>query len=404
MERKRVAPKYWIQIKGRLYARLQYKNEMGKYQVKYRPISDKRTARTVVEDMRRELNVYGEESFKAEKLEFEQLLATYEKGELTEATFQSGIKVKGRRSISAVRSAIKPLREYFGKKRIRLIRPIDIKAYKDLRLNTPVEVEVNERTTAFDKKTGKEKTVVKKVIRSHQRKIASINRELELLRAILNYAVQNEWLIKNPFALTKGIISKAAEAQRDRVLSNEEEQRLLDVCVERKTHLRPLLICALDTAMRRGEIFKMRWEDIDLRKNEIQIPQTNTKTEVARTVGVTKRLREEFETLWEASSKDLIKTVFGITNTIKTSFKSACEEAKIENFRFHDCRHTATTRMIASGSPHTEVMKITGHSQLKTFLRYLNITPETTNRVASNLDNYLTHNQFSADGISETVK
>ncbi len=59
--------------------------------------------------------------------------------------------------------------------------------------------------------------------------------------------------------------------------------------------------------------------------------------------------------------------------------------------------------MIASGSPHTEVMKITGHSQLKTFLRYLNITTETTNRVASNLDDYLTDNQFSADGISETV-
>jgi integrase len=95
--------------------------------------------------------------------------------------------------------------------------------------------------------------------------------------------------------------------------------------------------------------------------------------------------------------------VFGITNTIKTSFKSACEEAEISDFRFHDCRHTATTRMIASGSPHTEVMKITGHSQLKTFLRYLNITPETTNRVASNLDNYLTDNQLSTDAVSEIV-
>jgi integrase len=128
----------------------------------------------------------------------------------------------------------------------------------------------------------------------------------------------------------------------------------------------------------------MRWKDIDLLKNEIYIPQTNTKTEVTRTVAVSRRLRKEFEILWEASSKDLDSTVFGITSTIKTSFRSACEEAGIVGFRFHDCRHTATTRMIASGSPHTEVMKITGHSQLKTFLRYLR--PETTNRVASNLD------------------
>jgi integrase len=220
---------------------------------------------------------------------------------------------------------------------------------------------------------------------------------------MLNYAVQNEWLLKNPFVLAKGIISKAAEVERDRVLSFDEEKRLLEVCVNRKAHLRPLLICALDTAMRRGEIFKMRWNDIDLQKNEIYIPQTNTKTEVARTVGVSRRLRKEFELLWETSSKDLSKTVFGITNTIKTAFKSACEEAEIEDFRFHDCRHTATTRMIASGSPHTEVMKITGHSQLKTFLRYLNITLETTNRVASNLDTYLTENQFPTVTVSETI-
>ncbi len=59
--------------------------------------------------------------------------------------------------------------------------------------------------------------------------------------------------------------------------------------------------------------------------------------------------------------------------------------------------------MIASGSLHTEVMKITGHSQLKTFLRYLNVTPETTNRVASNLETYLTVKQLAIDAASETI-
>jgi hypothetical protein len=54
--------------------------------------------------------------------------------------------------------------------------------------------------------------------------------------------------------------------------------------------------------------------------------------------------------------------------------------------------------MVASGSPHTEVMKITGHSQMKTFLRYLNITSETTNRVASKLDDYLEASK--SDGTS----
>jgi len=59
--------------------------------------------------------------------------------------------------------------------------------------------------------------------------------------------------------------------------------------------------------------------------------------------------------------------------------------------------------MISSGSPHTEVMKITGHSQLKTFLRYLNITSETTKKVASRLSDYVYEKQVVADTVSKEV-
>lgn len=129
----------------------------------------------------------------------------------------------------------------------------------------------------------------------------------------------------------------------------------------------------------------MTWKDVNFATNEIYIPQTNTKTEEARTVGITPRLRTELENLWEASPKDLELSVFGVGESIKTAWKTACKLANVADFRFHDCRHTATTRMITSGSPHTEVMKITGHSQIKTFLRYLNITSETANNVALRL-------------------
>ena len=156
--------------------------------------------------------------------------------------------------------------------------------------------------------------------------------------------------------------------------------------------------------MRRGEIFKMIWQDVNFEKNEINIPQTNTKTEDARIVGITPRLKDELIQLWQLSPKDQFGSVFGITATIKTSFTSACKDAEISDFRFHDCRHTATTRMIASGSPHTEVMKITGHSQLKTFLRYLNITTETANNVASRLNDYLAaRRQITVSEVSDQV-
>lgn len=202
--------------------------------------------------------------------------------------------------------------------------------------------------------------------------------------------------MENPFVRTKGIISKSAEYKRDRILSVEEEQRLLSVCIGRRIHIKPILICALDTGMRRKEMFTLKWRDVNFEKNEILIHMTNTKTEKERTVGITSRLRIELETLWENSPKDITGSVFGITDTIKTAFTSACLDANIKDFHLHDCRHTATTRMIASGSPHTEVMKITGHTQLKTFLRYLSITPETAKRCAMRLNDYLNENNIQS--------
>lgn len=119
MKRKRLAPKYWVELKGLLYARLQYKNEYGKYQTKYRPISNKRLARSVVEEMRQEFHLHGEELFKAEKLTFGELVDRYESTELIEATYQAGVKIRGRRSVGAAKSAVKPLREYLGRNAFR---------------------------------------------------------------------------------------------------------------------------------------------------------------------------------------------------------------------------------------------------------------------------------------------
>ena len=376
VKRKRTPPKYWVEIKGKLYARLQYKADNGKYQVKYKPITDKRTAKRAVEEMRRELETHGEETLHSDKMTFREFARLYEHAKLAPAILENGVKISGRKS--KIDWIVNSLVEYFGLKQIRSIKSRDLETFRNFKLNGITR-------------------------RGNKRKIASVNRELEVLRAMLNFAMQNEWIIKNPFTLTKGVISKAAEVERDRTLGFDEESRLLSVCVDKRSHLKPMLICALDTSMRRGEIFKMRWRDVSFESNEIVIPQTNTKTEESRIVGLTPRLREQLELLWEVSPKDETLLVFGITNTIKTAWKTACRLADVKDFRFHDCRHTATTRMIASGSPHTEVMKITGHSQLSTFLRYLNITPEMTGKVASRLDNYLTKKQFTIDTISEGV-
>lgn len=407
-KRKRSAPRYWVVQKGNLYARLQYEDDNGKRRTKYRKITDKRTAQKVVSEMRRELKEHGAETLHSDKMTFGDLAAEYERTKLVKATYSNGVKVSGKRSLAPLKSALKPITEHFERKAIRSIKLSDIDAYKNKRLQTPVDTVIKKEIETVDS-TGEKIIKIKSEKAQKPRAIASVNRELELLRTMLNFAVQNQWLIRNPFDLSKGMISKAAEVERDRVLSLDEEKRLLQACGERvvsykrngkeikmndkgagRKHLKPIITCALDTAMRRGEMFKMRWRDVNFMTGEIYIPQTNTKTEEARVVGMTARLRHELEQLWESSPKQPDGLVFGMVSTIKTAWESVCRTAEVENFRLHDCRHTATTRMIASGSPHTEVMKITGHTQLKTFLRYLNITPETARKVASRLDGFLT--------------
>jgi integrase len=120
-----------------------------------------------------------------------------------------------------------------------------------------------------------------------------------------------------------------------------KKMKLLDVCNAERAHPRPILICALDTAMHGGEIFKIRWRDVNLFTGEIFIPQTNTKTERSRIVGITPRLREELEHLQRVSSGNPNGLVFGISNTVKRSWKTDCNLAGVEDF---DCMIAVTQR------------------------------------------------------------
>ncbi len=397
-KRRRAGKRYWVVKRGKLYARLQYLDDAGDKRDKYKLITDKRTASSQVEKMRQELKTHGSEILQSDKMTFSDVAERYERVKFIEPQYSNGVKVAGKRSLGPSRSSIKPLKEYFGKRHIRTIKVSDLETYKNKRLNTPVEIEHNVKVEIENPPPGSRKKyfVVKKTV-ARPRKVASVNRELELLRAIFNFAVEEEWLIKSPFSRRKGIIPKTAEVERDRVLSFKEESDLLAACVDQRKHLKAILICALDTAMRRGEIFKMRWKDIDFDSGEITIPKKNTKTDAQRTVCMTPRLKSALEELKQVAlpqeaprPEDL---VFGITSTVKTAWDTLRNNAAITEFRLHDCRHTATTRMIASGSPHMEVMKITGHTQLKTFLRYLNITPETARNVSNRLSEYLNQNR-----------
>jgi integrase len=402
-EKKKRPTSYWKVIKGNLYARLQYRDESGKWKEKVKPITDKRTARSVVESMRRELEQHGEETLLSDKVTFKQLADKYEKAKVFAAESKDGRKIAGMKSYKSQQSHLKVLKDYFGSQLIRSIKPSDIEAFKRKRLNAPVEIEINVYKKVKDEETGKEKKVVEKAKKQRPRKIASVNRELAMLRAMFYFAIREGWMLQNPTTRVKSLISLASEESRERVLSFDEERRLLATCTGRREHLRAVLIVALDTAMRPEEIYKLRWEHVSFDDNAIYLTPDITKTEKGRIVPfLTVRIKDEFKNLWNSSPQRLKDLVFGI-KSIKTAFNTARRESGLDNFRFRDARHTATTRMINAGMNYAEVMKITGHDEMKTFLRYLNITPESARIAPLKLETYLNHAQNQLLNECETI-
>jgi integrase len=96
----------------------------------------------------------------------------------------------------------------------------------------------------------------------------------------------------------------------------------------------------------------------------------------------------ELDRLYGTTQKNNQGLVFGIRNNLGRSFRATCDDAGISGLSFHDLRHTATTRMVQAGLPAALVMKITGHTQMSTFQRYINPDRLAVNQVADALADY----------------
>jgi integrase len=221
--------------------------------------------------------------------------------------------------------------------------------------------------------------------------VATVNRELSTCRALLNDAVVNDWLLRSPFAKAKKgeLIAIAHEAKRQVVLSSEDEEKLLTACnTSKRRHLKAMIIAAIDTGCRQGELRRLRWSDVDLQANSLRVTSYKGKTVNKRFVPVTDRLRAALLDLrakpsvaafrklrtGEATDNTL---VFGIVDSIKKSFDAARIEAGLAHIRFHDLRHTAGTFLAQGGMNIGLVAEILGHSDPKTTQRYINVTADT---------------------------
>ncbi len=350
---------------GKWFARVTVTDSTGKRRNVARRAKDNTEAKRILRTLLRQIEDEGEKAVEAAQMVFNDLADYYQQTYLHEAQYVHERKVSGLRALERPQLALRLFREHFGSKKLRGITYGDIYAYRNMRLKTPTQY-------------GRPRT------------IAAMNRELVVLRRVLNIGVQQSWLIKNPFNAGSPLISAADENKRERILSREEEARLFAAidAEPKREHLKGILLVALDCALRRGEIFTLKWSDVNLDRRTITVRAFNSKTAKARTVAMTIRVCEDLQGRWIVSPLEKDALVFGVKKTVRTAFAKACKAANVQDFHLHDCRHTAITRMIRVGLPPVEVMRVSGHSTLSCLYRYSNLDSDAVFRAAAALDTF----------------
>jgi len=224
---------------------------------------------------------------------------------------------------------------------------------------------------------------------------STVLKELALLSHMFNTA-RKEWgmeSLSNPIQL---ISKPKVNNQRDRRLELGEEEHLLAACSPQfhgsNIWLKPLVILALETAMRKGELLDLRWKDIDFKKRQLKCKNKDPKGEtLIRHLPISLRAIETLKGIPESVNGRVFQTT---DNAIKLAFPRACKRAcshvyehvfgkakqcncpGIEGLRFHDLRHEATSRFIESGLfSDVQVASITGHKTLQMLKRYAHMRP-----------------------------
>ena len=194
--------------------------------------------------------------------------------------------------------------------------------------------------------------------RHEQKKLTetTVNRDLEVLRHILFWAVDEQLILANPLARMR----MERERRRKRpVMSVHEEEALLKVA---SPHLKRIIICALDTGMRRGEILNQKWEDVDFYRRVLFVTKSKTAEGESREIPFTNRF---YLLLWESKQDQGLIFTFKEQhiNRVKTTWRTAQKYAGLKtHYRFHDLRHTFNSRLAYAGVIQDVRKALMGHS------------------------------------------
>lgn len=216
---------------------------------------------------------------------------------------------------------------------------------------------------------------------------ASINREFEVLKRIFNMAVREEFVDRNPCFKVSRLPEENA---RNRVLSAGELEKLVK---HLPRHAADIVLIGYYTGMRFGEIVGLTWEKVDLASGStITLAHEDTKTGKRRIVSLVSGAVEIIKSAGRVRSitSPHVFTYKGQPiKSIKTTLGRAIEKAKIQDFRFHDLRHTFNTNMRRAGVEEVVTMKLTGHRTMSMYSRYSTVDLEDAKEAMAKFESYL---------------
>lgn len=212
---------------------------------------------------------------------------------------------------------------------------------------------------------------------------ATANRYYEQLSKAFNMAVDNNLLLKNPCHSVKKF---PLQNYKVRYLTEDEEKRLMVVL---PNYLKDIVIVALNTGLRKTNVLELRWEQINFDFNFIEVLKNKGNKHII--LPINKPLMELFN-----KTPDEERTGYLFVNPetgkpyndIKRAWHTALKEAKIENFRFHDLRHTVGTRLAKENVPVNVIKEILAHSDVKTTMRYVHCASGAKLEALNKLNSY----------------
>ena len=203
---------------------------------------------------------------------------------------------------------------------------------------------------------------------------ATVVRELNTVSHAIEIATREWglWIPRNPVKLVR---RPQVPRGRSRRLKAGEEARLFAACDRVRTPLmKPLIILAIETAMRRGELLELQWHHVDLVRRVAHLPLT--KNGDSRDVPLSRRAVATLQDLKDSGTCDP-KRVFPVTgNSIRLAFEHLRVRAEMSDFHFHDLRHEGVSRLFEKGLNIAEVSAISGHKELRMLMRYTHLRAE----------------------------